>query len=393
MRRLQDGDFNDKHVMVRVDLNVPLDKGEVADDARIQAALPTIQYLLAKGAKVILTSHLGRPKGKRVPEMSLEPVARRLEEILERPVAFANDCVGPTAKAAADAMAPGDLLLLENLRFHAGETDNDATFAAGLASLADCFVGDAFGTAHRAHASNVGVAEHLPAYAGLLIDKEVESLSVMDHPERPFTAVLGGAKVSDKILVIERLLEKVDRLIIGGGMAFTFLKAQGHEVGASLVEADRVSLAKELLERAEAKGVQVLLPIDVQAADSFDEGADNRSVKVSAMQKDWMGLDIGPLTIKEFVAAIADSKTILWNGPMGVFEWPAFAHGTRHIARAIADNAGTTIVGGGDSAAAANKFGVADDMTHVSTGGGASLAFLEGKVLPGIAALEARVEA
>ncbi len=388
VRTLRDGDFAGKRVLVRVDFNVPLDGTTITDDARIRAAVPTIDHLRKAGARVILCSHLGRPKGQVKKEFSLEPVAHHLAELLGAPVAFAHDCVGKSAQNAVDEMANGDVLLLENVRFHKGETDNDAEIAAGLAALADAFVNDAFGTAHRAHASTAGVAAHLPAYAGFLIEKEVEALGkALQNPERPFTAVLGGAKVSDKITVIERLLEQVDRLIIGGGMAFTFLKAQGHEVGKSLVEDGLLELARTLLESAREHGVDVLLPIDVEEATEFSATATHRAVKVGYQNPDWMGLDIGPLTRKAFAQAIADSKTVLWNGPMGVFEWTPFKFGTQAVAHAIADCQGTTIVGGGDSAAAAKVFGVTDKMTHVSTGGGASLEFLEGKQLPGIAAL------
>lgn len=406
---LQDGDFAGKRVLVRVDLNVPLNRRRVADDTRIQAALPTIQHLREAGAKVILCSHLGRPKGQVVPELSLGPIARHMTRKLSLDTAFAADCVGPDAEAKVAAMQDGDVLLLENLRFHAEETAGDAAFATRLAGLADAYVNDAFGTAHRAHASTALVAEHLPAYAGLLIEKELRALGdALAEPERPFTAVLGGAKVADKITVIERLIggptasragpdgparappdaRGVDRLVIGGGMAFTFLKAQGHDVGRSLVDAERIPLAKDLLGRAEAAGVEVLLPTDVEEAKAFDAKADHRAVKVGRMDPKWMGLDIGPDSMEVFADAVRNSATVLWNGPMGVFEWPAFQFGTRAVAHAMADCPGTTIVGGGDSAAAAKQFKVDRQVTHVSTGGGASLEFLEGKALPGIVALE-----
>ncbi|HUR63223.1 MAG TPA: phosphoglycerate kinase [Candidatus Thermoplasmatota archaeon] len=389
VRTLRDGDFKGQRVLVRVDFNVPLEDGKVTDDARIAAALPTIDFLRKAGAKVILVSHLGRPKAKPDPQFSLKPVADHLRNHLGVPVAFAADCVGPVAASAVAALKPGEVLLLENVRFHPGEERNDPAFCQQLAALADRYVNDAFGTAHRAHASTTGVAHLLPSAAGLLIEKEVGALGdALDRPARPFTAIMGGAKVSDKILVIEKLLEKVDRLLIGGGMAFTFLKAQGHEVGKSLVEPDRLELARSLLQRAKDKGVEVLLPVDVEAADAFDAKATHRAVKVSHMKPEWMGLDIGPLTTQQFTEAIAGSRTVLWNGPMGVFEMDAFAFGTKAIAQAVARNPGTTVVGGGDSAAAAKKFHVEDQMTHVSTGGGASLEFLEGKVLPGIAALQ-----
>jgi phosphoglycerate kinase len=389
VRTLRDGEFSQKRVLVRVDFNVPVEDGKVGDDARIVAAMPTVDHLRRAGARTILVSHFGRPKGRPEPQFSLAPVADHLRSHLGVPVRFAPDCVGPAAEAAVAALKPGEVLLLENVRFHPEEERNDPAFCERLAALADCFVNDAFGTAHRAHASTTGVARLLPSYAGLLIEKELSALgTALERPERPFTAVMGGAKVSDKILVIEKLLEKVDRLVIGGGMAFTFLKAQGHEVGRSLVEADRVGLAATLRERARARGVEVLLPVDVEAADRFEEHTPHRAVKLAAMRPEWMGLDIGPLTIRAFTQAIESSRTILWNGPMGVFEWEAFGFGTQAVAQAIARSRGTTVVGGGDSAAAAKRFGIEDKVTHVSTGGGASLEFLEGKVLPGIAALD-----
>ncbi len=384
--------FAGKRVLVRVDFNVPLQDGVVSDDLRIRAALPTITALQATGAKVILCSHLGRPKGKRVADASLRTVSRHLATLLEGPVGFASDCVGPVAEAAVAKLDVGGVLLLENLRFHAGETANDAAFVEQLASLADVYVNDAFGTAHRAHASTTGVATILPAYAGTLIVQELKALGeALDEPRRPFTAILGGAKVSDKIDVIDALLGKADRIIIGGGMAFTFLKAQGHDVGKSLVEEDRLDYARTMLAKAADKGVEVLLPTDVEEADSFDAKSEHRAVRVGYQKSTWMGLDIGPDTIHTFTKAIADSGTVLWNGPMGVFEWDAFQFGTRAVAQALLDCGGTTIVGGGDSAAAARKFGIADHVTHVSTGGGASLEFLEGKQLPGIVALQQAV--
>ncbi len=390
VKTLHDGSFAGKRVLVRVDFNVPLAAGTITDDARIVAALPTIRHLRKAGAKIILVSHFGRPKpGKDNSTFSLRPVANHLATLLGVPVAFAPDCIGAAASLAVAKLSAGDVLLLENVRFHAGEEKNDPEFCRALAALADAYVNDAFGTAHRAHASTTGVAHLLPAFAGFLIEKEIAALgTALDNPQRPFTAILGGAKVSDKILVVERLLEKVDRLIIGGGMAFTFLKAQGHEVGKSLVEADRIDLATTLLARAAKANVEVLLPVDVVAADAFAKDATHRACRIDAMRPAWMGLDIGPGTRANFAAAIGSSKTVLWNGPMGVFEWDAFGEGTKAVAEAIAACMGTTIVGGGDSAAAAVKYGVAAKMTHVSTGGGASLEFLEGKVLPGIAALD-----
>lgn len=388
VRTLREGDFKGKRVLVRVDVNVPVEGGKVADATRIEASLPTVEHLRKAGAKVVLCSHLGRPKGAPEAKYSLKPVADWLNAH-GVPTAFVDESIGPKAQAAVAALKPGDVLLLENVRFHKGEEKNDPELCKAFAALADAYVNDAFGTAHRAHASTTGVAKLLPAYAGFLIEKELAALGqALESPARPFTAILGGAKVSDKILVLEKLLPKVDRLVIGGGMAFTFLKAQGHEVGKSLVEADRIPLAKEILERAKAKGIAVHLPVDVEAADEFAEGAVHRAAKVSHMKPEWMGLDIGPLTIADFRKAIESSKTVLWNGPMGVFEWDAFDYGTRAVAEAVAAVEGTTIVGGGDSAAAAAKFGVAGKVTHVSTGGGASLEFLEGKALPGIVALE-----
>jgi phosphoglycerate kinase len=388
VRTLRDGDFSGQCVLVRVDVNVPIEGGRVADATRIEASLPTIEHLRKAGAKVVLCSHLGRPKGAPDPKYSLRPVADWLNAH-GVPTAFVDESIGPKAAAAVAALKPGGVLLLENVRFHKGEEKNDPELCRQLASLADVYVNDAFGTAHRAHASTTGVAQLLPAFAGLLIEKELKALGqALETPERPFTAIMGGAKVSDKILVLEALLGKVDRLVIGGGMAFTFLKAQGLEVGKSLVEADRIELAKQILARAQERGVQVLLPVDVEAADAFEEKATHRAAKVTHMRPEWMGLDIGPLSADAFRKAIVSSRTVLWNGPMGVFEWDAFAYGTRVVAEAVAACPGTTVVGGGDSAAAAVKFGIEAKVTHVSTGGGASLEFLEGKVLPGIAALE-----
>lgn len=380
-------------VLVRVDFNVPLKDGFVADDARIAAAIPTIQNLLARGSRVVLCSHLGRPKGQVVPDMSLEPVAAHLQELLEdedldASVYFARDCIGADRQAQLHRLAAGDVLLLENLRFHKEETEGDEAFAKALAEGMDAYVNDAFGTAHRAHASTAVVAKFLPSYAGLLIEKELDALgNKLNDPKRPFTAVLGGAKVSDKILVIEALLEKVDALVIGGAMANTFLKAQGKKVGASRVEEDKLDLARELLEKAAAKGVEVHLPQDAVCATSFSEDAEPVLRDDGQIHDDEMALDIGDETIMNYMAVLRDSGTVLWNGPMGVFEWENFEYGTKAIAEALADAKNISIVGGGDSAAAAAKFGVKDQLTHVSTGGGASLEFLEGKTLPGIAAL------
>lgn len=385
---VKDLDVKGKRVLVRVDFNVPLDaSGKITDDTRIRAALPTIQYLLDAGAAVILMSHLGRPKG--VDEaLRLDPVAARLSELIGRLVRKVNDCVGPQVEATARALQPGEVLLLENLRFYKEETQNDPEFAKKLASLADVYVNDAFGAAHRAHASTAGVAAYLPAAAGLLLAKELEVLgNALERPERPFLAILGGAKVADKIGVIRNLLTKVDTLLIGGGMGYTFLKAKGYEVGRSLLDAERIELAKELMAEAERRGVRLLLPVDVVVADRFSNDANTKVVPVDAIPPDWEGLDIGPKTRELFAAEVKKARTIIWNGPLGAFEMPTFAAGTRAVAEALAQSDGTTIIGGGDSAAAVEQFGLAGAMSHISTGGGASLEFLEGKILPGVAAL------
>lgn len=385
-KSVTDLDVKNKKVLVRVDFNVPLDAaGQITDDRRITAALPTIRHLLDQGAAVILMSHLGRPKGAPDPQFSLKPVAAHLEKLLGRPVVMAPDCVGPEVQQAAARLRPGDVLLLENLRFHNEETKNDPEFARQLASLADLFVNDAFGAAHRAHASTEGVAHYLPPAAGFLMQKELEFLGkALEAPERPFIAILGGAKISDKIGVIDNLLGKVDQLLIGGGMANTFLKAQGFDVGESLVENDSLDQAADLLRRGHGK---LVLPVDVVVADRFDKDAQKQVVKANAVPAGWRILDIGPETVTLFGKALAPAKTVVWNGPMGVFEFPEFAQGTFAIARALADIQATTIIGGGDSAAAVEQSGLADKMTHISTGGGASLEFLEGRVLPGVAAL------
>jgi phosphoglycerate kinase len=376
-----------KRVLVRVDFNVPQDKaGNITDDTRIRAAVPTIQYLRDKGAKVILCSHLGRPKGKVAEEFRLTPVAKRLSELLGAPVIKTEDCIGPEVEKAVAAMKPGDVLLLENLRFHAQEEANDPAFAKQLASVADIYVNDAFGTAHRAHASTEGVTHFLPAVAGFLMERELNFLGkATAEPTRPYVAILGGAKVSDKIAVIENLLPKVDQLIVGGGMANTFFKAQGYEVGASLVEDDNVELAKELLKRG---GKKLLLPVDVVVADAFAADARHQTVAADKVPAGWRILDIGPASVTKFAAVLKKARTVVWNGPMGVFEFPAFAAGTVALAKALAESGATSIIGGGDSAAAVEQAGVADKITHISTGGGASLEFLEGKVLPGVAALQ-----
>jgi len=385
-KTIEDVKVDGKRVLVRVDFNVPLAEGEVTDDTRIRAALPTIRYLLDRGARVILCSHLGRPKGKVVEGLRMDPVASRLSELLDRPVRKVDDCVGPEVEAAADEMEPGDVLLLENLRFHAGEKANDPDFARQLAGLADLFVNDAFGTAHRAHASMAGVPAYLPAVAGFLMGKELAYLgAALDIPRRPFIAILGGAKISDKIGVIDNLLDRVDAILIGGGMANTFLKAKGYEVGQSLVEDESLETATRLLATA---GDKLVLPVDVVVADRFDAEAEYRTVPVDAVPPDWRILDIGPQTVSLFEARLANARTIVWNGPMGVFEFPAFAVGTEAIAEILGELDATTVIGGGDSAAAIRRAGVTDKVTHVSTGGGASLEFLEGKDLPGVVALD-----
>lgn len=386
---IEDVTVTGKRVLVRVDFNVPLtEDGKVSDDKRIVAALPTISYLLDHKAKVILCSHLGRPKGV-TPEFSLAPVGERLSELLpDVRIWMADDVIGDSAKTAVADMKEGEIVLLENVRFHPEEEKNDPAFAKELASLADLYVSDAFGTVHRAHASTAGVAAYLPAVAGFLIGKELGIMGkALEDPERPFVAILGGAKVSDKIGVIKNLLEKCDSLIIGGGMAYTFFKAQGFEIGTSLLDADSIDLAKELLAEAKARGVNLLLPVDNVIAKEYKADAEHMVSDSAHIPAGWMGLDIGPKTAELFSKVIVEAKTVIWNGPMGVFEMPAFAEGTRAIAAACAECKGTTIIGGGDSASAVKKLGFAKQMTHISTGGGASLEFLEGKILPGVAVL------
>lgn len=385
-KTIRDVDVKGKRVLVRVDFNVPLKDEAVADDRRIRAALPTIQYLLDHGAAVVLMSHLGRPKGEPKPEFRMDPVARRLSELLGRSVTKLDDCVGVQVENTVNSMKPGDVILLENTRFKPGETENDALLAEGLARLGEIFVNDAFGAAHRAHASTEGVAHHLPAVAGFLMEKELTYLGrALADPERPFLAVLGGAKISDKIGVIQNLMSKVDSLLIGGGMANTFFKAQGLNMGDSLVEDEVLDTARELLASADGK---LVLPVDCVIADRFDADAEAQVVPVDQVPAGWRILDIGPASVAHFSNRLAAAQTVVWNGPMGVFEFPRFAEGTFAIARALAGLKGaTTIIGGGDSAAAVEQSGLADKMSHISTGGGASLEFLEGKELPGVAAL------
>ncbi len=413
-KTVYDADVKGKKVLVRCDFNVPQDKktGEITSDKRIVAAIPTLKYLLEQGAAVIACSHLGKPvatfdgyvkkqveKGKNAEDitkeewekslkkLTLAPVAKRLSELLGQDVIFAADTIGPDAQAKAAALQPGQIMLLENLRFAKGETKNDPAFAKALADMAEVYVSDAFGTVHRAHASTAGVAAYLPAYSGLLVKKELDVMGkALDDPKRPFVAVLGGAKVSDKINVINNLLEKADTIIIGGGMAYTFKKAQGFEIGKSLLEADRIDYAKDMIAKAEAKGVKFLLPVDNLCAAEFSADAEPVLVEGN-IPEDLMGMDIGPKTVELFSAAVAGAGTIVWNGPMGVFEFEKFAGGTKAMAKALAESGAITIVGGGDSAAAVEKLGFADKITHISTGGGASLEFLEGKELPGVACL------
>lgn len=387
-KSVEDIDVAGKKVIVRCDFNVPQDDtGRITDDKRIVASLQTIKYLLEKKAAVILCSHLGRPKGQVNPKYSLKPVAERLSELLGQDVKLADDVVGESAKALAAALKPGEVMLLENVRFHKEEEKNDPAFAKELASMAEVYVNDAFGTAHRAHATTAGIADYLPAACGFLINKEISIMGkALADPARPFVAILGGAKVSDKIGVITNLLDKCDTIIIGGGMSYTFMKAMGKKIGTSLCEDDKLELAKGLLEKAEQKGVQLMLPIDTVCADHFAADAEPKTVEAGEIPDDMMGLDIGAKTIELFSEALKDAGTVVWNGPMGVFEFDAFAVGTKAIAKAIAASNAVSIIGGGDSAAAVEKLGFASRMTHISTGGGASLEFLEGKELPGVAA-------
>jgi len=389
-KTIKDMDVSGKRVFCRVDFNVPMKDGHITDDNRIKAAVPTIDYLAEQGAIVILASHLGRPKGEVVEELRLDPVAARLTELLDKEVTKTDSVHGPEVNEALSKMTPGDILLIENVRFEAGEEKNGENLSKAFSSMADVYVNDAFGAAHRAHASTAGVAEKLPeAAAGFLMEKEIRVLGdALEKPERPFTAIIGGAKVKDKINVIDHLLDKVDNLIIGGGLAYTFVKAQGFEIGKSLLEEDKIDLAKRFMQKAEDKGVRLLLPQDVIVADDFSNEANTKQVAIDQLPSDWEALDVGSETISQYAEIIKESSLIIWNGPMGVFEMDSFASGTKGVAAALAETDGYTIIGGGDSAAAVEQFGFADQMDHVSTGGGASLEFMEGKTLPGIAVLD-----
>ena len=388
-KSIKDINVNGKKVFVRVDYNVPMDEQlNITNDTRIRATLPTLNYLLEQNAALVIACHLGRPKGERVAKFSVEPVAKRLAELIGKEVKFASDCVGPEAEKAASTLKPGEILLLENLRYHKEEEKNDPAFSKQLATLADVAVNDAFGVSHRAHASVEGITKYIETVAGFLMEKEIKFVGqTVANPERPFVAIIGGAKVSDKIGVISNLLEKVDTLIIGGGMAHTFDAAKGYEIGKSICEPDKYALALDLLKQAEVKGVKVVLPVDLVIADKFAPDANTRIVDVDKVDPEWEALDSGPKTSELYAAALKDEKTVIWNGPMGVFEMDAFAKGTEAVAQAVADSSAVSIVGGGDSIAALKKTGLSDKITHISTGGGATLEFLEGKTLPGIAAL------
>lgn len=387
-KTIADVNVKGQRVLMRVDFNVPMQNGVITDDKRIRAALPSIQYLADQGGRVILMSHFGRPKGQVNETMRLDPIAKRLGELLGKPVQKVDDCIGPEVKKAVDALEDGDVLVLENVRFYAEEEKNDPEFAKALASLGDIFVNDAFGTAHRAHASTTGVAHYLPAVSGFLMEKELEFLGgALDNPKRPFVAILGGAKVKDKIGVIEALLDKADTLIIGGGMAYTFFKAHGYEIGNSLLDPDRLDFCLDIIKKAKEKGVELLFPVDIVVGRERAEDTEHKVVGYQEMPANWEGLDSGPKTTELFSEVVKKAGTVVWNGPMGVFEMEAFAAGTRGLAQALADSSAISIIGGGDSAAAVEQMGLAAQMTHVSTGGGASLEFLEGKVLPGVAAL------
>lgn len=388
-KTIKDIDVNGKRVFCRVDFNVPMKDGKVTDETRIRAALPTIQYLSEQGAKVILASHLGRPKGEAKEELRLTPVAQKLSELAGKEVRKTDEAYGEAVKNEIDNMDNGDILLLENVRFYPGEEKNDDQLAKEFAALADVYVNDAFGAAHRAHASTEGIAKYLPAAAGFLMEKELDVLGkAISNPERPFTAIIGGAKVKDKIDVIDHLLDKVDNLIIGGGLAYTFIKAKGHEIGKSLLEEDKIELAKQFMKKAEEKGVNFLMPVDAIIADRFAEDAEAKEVSIEEIPADWLALDIGPKTSDLYKQTIQSSKLVIWNGPMGVFEMEKFAAGTKAVAEALAEAGDTySVIGGGDSAAAVEQFGLAEQMSHISTGGGASLEFMEGKQLPGVVAL------
>lgn len=386
---MKDVDVKGKRVFVRVDFNVPMEAGNVTDETRIRAAIPTIEYLVEQGAKVILASHLGRPKGEVNEDMRLTAVGARLSELMGRPVKKLDESIGEAVETVVNEMAEGDIVLLENVRFHKGEEKNDEELSKAFARLADVYVNDAFGAAHRAHSTTEGIAKFVPvAVSGFLMEKEIEVLGqALSTPKRPFTAIIGGAKVKDKIGVIENLLEKVDHLIIGGGLSYTFVKALGHDIGKSLLEEDKIELAKSFIDKAKEKGVQLHMPIDTVVANEFSKDAETKVVDIDSIPSDWMGLDIGPKTAAKYAEVIKSSKLIIWNGPMGVFEMEKFENGTKTVAEAMAETEGYTVIGGGDSAAAVEKFNVADKMDHVSTGGGASLELMEGKALPGIVAL------
>lgn len=389
-KTIKDIDLKGKKVFVRCDFNVPMDDDRnITDNTRIKAAIPTIKYLIEQNCKIILASHLGRPKGEVKPEFSLKPVAKELSKLLDKEVIMANDVIGEDATAKATNLKEGEIMLLENVRFHREETDNDPEFAKKLASMAEIFINDAFGAAHRAHASTAGIADYIPGVSGFLIEKELTVLgNAINNPERPFIAILGGAKVSDKIGVIDSLLDKVDTLMIGGGMAYTFFKAQGYNVGNSLCEVDKVNLALEAMEKAKQKGVKLLLPVDTKVGKEFKPDTESKTVAWTEIPDDWEGFDIGEKTIEMFKEELKSAKTVIWNGPLGLFEFDQFAIGTNSIAKALSELDATTIIGGGDSGAAVEKAGLADKMTHISTGGGASLEFLEGKKLPGIECLQ-----
>ena len=389
LNTIKEADLKGKRVLIRVDFNVPLKNGVVTDNTRIKAALPTVQYILEQGASLVVMSHFGRPKGQKNPDFSMAPIAKEFEKLLGRPVKLAPDVIGPEVEAEVKALKPGEVLLLENVRFYKEEEANDPEFAKTLASYGDIYCNDAFGTAHRAHASTEGVSHYLPSYAGFLIEKEVKFMApLLENPEKPFVAIIGGSKVSSKITVLESLVKTCDTIVIGGGMAYTFLSVLGNKIGKSLFEPDYVDTAKAFLEKAKEKGVKVILPVDNVCAKEFSDNAEPILVDSDNISDDLMGMDIGPKTVALITDALKDAKSVVWNGPMGVFEFDAFAKGTEAVAKALAASNATTVVGGGDSVAAINKFGLASKISHVSTGGGASLEFLEGKTLPGIKALE-----